>query len=293
MFESCRGRWIFADNKMDYAGWRARFEIVIGVPEVEINLAEAALIVASDEYPQLDIEIYLARLEDMARELGQRLPAARTADETISALNWYLFDELGLEGDNADYYHPRNSYLNDVLERRRGLPITLSVIVLTLAKHLHLPIVGVGLPGHFVVKWRDATTEIVFDPFRRGKILNRAEIQDRVRATFDSHAQFQTEWLDAVGTKYILLRMLNNLKAIFLHTEQIERAWRVVDKLLLLDPRAGDEIRDMGLLSLRLGAYRQAAISFEQYLLSRSDAPDADQVRLYMRAALAQVERLN
>jgi regulator of sirC expression with transglutaminase-like and TPR domain len=278
---------------MEYKAWRAYFERVIAVPEADINLAEAALILASDEYPDLDVGYYLKRLSHMAREMEKRLPATRTPDETIAALNAYLFDELGFEGDRADYYHPRNSYLNDVIDRRKGLPIALSAIVLTLAKELQLPIFGVGLPGHFVVKWRDAQTEIVFDPFRRGKILSRDEIQERVRDTYDSQAEFQAEWLQVVGTKYILTRMLNNLKAVFLHTEQIERAWRVVDKLLLLDPRAGNEIRDMGLLSLRLGAYRQAAISFEEYLLARSDAPDATQVRLYLRAALEQVERLN
>ncbi|HZQ10045.1 MAG TPA: tetratricopeptide repeat protein [Anaerolineae bacterium] len=277
---------------MDYCAWRLYFERVIAVPEAEINLAEAALILAGDEYPELDVSHYLAQLDEMANALRTRLTDP-SPEAVIPELNRYLFQELGFVGNRTEYYDPRNSYLNDVLERRTGLPITLSVIVLALAKRLDLPIVGVGLPGHFVVKWDDGEHEIVFDPFERGKVLDREEIKSRVRDTFHPHAEFQAEWLTAVSAKYILSRMLNNLKAIFLQNNQIERAWQVVDKLLLLDPRAATEIRDMGLLSLRLGAYRQAAISLEEYLLSHADAPDADQVRLYLRAALAHVERLN
>lgn len=262
------------------------------MPEEEINLAEAALILASDEYPDLDVAEYLTRLDEMSATLGARLPGNREPRATITALNEYLFDELELHGNVGEYYDPRNSFLNDVLDRRTGLPITLSVVVLAVAKRLELPIVGVGLPGHFMVKWQDTAGDIIFDPFNGGEILDRHGVEKRVRE-IQPLAQFQANWLHPVGTKYILMRMMQNLKAVFVRSEQLERAWQVVDKLLLLAPRAGDEIRDFGLLSLRLGAFRQAAISLEQYLLSHPDATDGDLMRVYLRRALEQVERLN
>lgn len=278
---------------MTHDAWRSYFERVIRMPEERINLAEAALILAGDEYPELDVSSYLARLDELASELRPRLPMGREPQATIAALGAYLFDELGFVGNRSEYYDPRNSYLNDVLDRRTGLPITLAVVVIALAQRLGLPIHGVGLPGHFVVKWHDAQHEIVFDPFEGGEILDRQAIEARVRASVQTLTPFQASWLDDVGTKYILTRMLHNLKAVFVRAEELERAWRVVDKLLLIDPRDGDEIRDFGLLSLRLGAYRQAAISLEQYLLAHPDAVDGELMRVYLRRALQQFEQLN
>lgn len=277
---------------MTYDAWRNYFEQVVSMPESEIDLAEAALILASDEYPDLDVSYYLARLDEMAQAFGERLDPEREAHAIVEALVSFLFDELEFHGNVDAYYDPRNSYLNDVLERRTGLPITLSVVVLALARRLDLPIVGVGLPGHFLVKWAQAAVEIIFDPFHGGEILDARGVEQRL-AEIQPLVPFQRGWLNAVGSKYILMRMLQNLKAVFVREEALERAWQVVDKLVLLDPRAGDEIRDLGLLSLRLGAFRRAAISLEQYLLSHADAPDADLMRVYLRRALEQVERLN
>jgi regulator of sirC expression with transglutaminase-like and TPR domain len=161
------------------------------------------------------------------------------------------------------------------------------------AQPLGLPIFGVGLPGHFILKWRDEDNEIFFDPFFGGERLDQRDLEARVRDVYNPHAQFQFHWLETVGSKYILIRMLNNLKSIFLQNRQLERAWQAVDKLLILDHRAGDEIRDFGLLSLQLGAYREAATYLEQYLLAHSDAPDAAEMRIYLGRALEQIERLN
>jgi regulator of sirC expression with transglutaminase-like and TPR domain len=278
---------------MTYDAWRSYFERVIEMPENEINLAEGALIIAADEYPDLDVAKYLARLDEMAQRLTPRVRELREPRAVVSALNAFLFDELGFSGNRENYYDPRNSYLNDVLERRTGLPITLSIVVLALAQRLQLPIVGVGLPGHFCVKWQDPRHEIVFDPFHRGEILDIPTILERVRETFQPQATFEPDWLNAVGSKYILYRMLNNLKAIFIRRHELRRAHQVVDKLLLLDPRASSEIREMGLLSMQLGAYRQAAIYLEQYLLAHPDAYDAEELRAVLQSAIEQIERLN
>ncbi len=278
---------------MTYDAWRLYFERVTEVPEAEINLGEAALILAADEYSDLDVSRYLAQLDAMAQTLLPRLPSARDPEATIAALNQYLFQELKFYGNRENYYDPRNSYLNDVLTRRKGLPIALSVVVLALAQRLELPIVGVGLPGHFCVKWQAAAREIVLDPFNGGEILDHAAAQRIVRETFHPHAEFDAAWLEAVGAKYILIRMLNNLKGWFAQRQNLRRVQQIVDKLLILEPRARNEIREMALLSLRLGAYRQAAIYLEQYLLAHPDAADAEELRGYLRFTLDQVERLN
>ncbi len=278
---------------MQYAAWRLYFERVIELPDAEINLAEGALILAADEYPDLDVSRYLAELDALAGTVAPRIAASDEPRAILAALNAFLFDELGFSGNRQDYYDPRNSYLNDVLTRRTGIPISLSVLSIALAQRLRLPIVGVGLPGHFCCKWQTATHEIVFDPFNGGEILDIPAIQARVRATAQPHATFEPDWLDAVGNKYILYRMLNNLKTLFIRRGQLRRAQQAVDKMLLLDPRASSEIRDMGLLSLRLGEHRQAVIYLEQYLLSHPDAYDADEMRAHVQGALEQVERLN
>lgn len=278
---------------MRYDAWRLYFERVIELPDAEINLAEGALILAADEYPDLDVSHYLARVESLAATCAPRIEGVRDPRACIAALNAFLFEERGFTGNRREYYDPRNSYLNDVLERRLGIPISLSVLVLAIARRLGLPIVGVGLPGHFCVKWQDAANEIVFDPFNGGAILDIPAILARVRETAQPHATFEPDWLDAVGNKYILYRMLNNLKSLFMQRGQIRRAQQAVDKLLLLDPRASGEIRDMGLLSLRLGEHRRAVMYLEQYLLSHPDAYDADEMRALLASALEQVERLN
>ncbi len=278
---------------MGYKEWRARFEALLEQSEEKIDLAEAALIIASDEYPQLNVASYLARLAEMADYIRPRLPSDQDPRGCVEVLNRYLFVELGFSGNQENYHDPRNSYLNEVIERRVGLPITLSLLYIALAARLGLPVYGVGLPGHFIVKWQDEKTQILIDPFDRGQILNEREVLARVRDTFHPQASFQPEWLAAVGNKYILFRLLNNLKAIFVEAQNYARAWKIVDKLLLLDPRSAENIRDMGLLSIHVGAYRQAAAFLEEYLLSHADAPDADQVRIYLRTALNVVERLN
>jgi regulator of sirC expression with transglutaminase-like and TPR domain len=278
---------------MDYPVWRQRFERAVEGPDGESDLARAALIIAIDEYPDLDIDKYLARLAAMAHHVRPHFPWDRNPRGCVEVLNRYLFGELGFTGNRENYYDPRNSYLNDVLDRKLGLPITLSLVYLEIGRRLGLPLEGVGLPGHFIVKWQDARAQILIDPFNGGEILDAARVEARVRDTFDPQAHFEPEWLKGVDARYILIRLLNNLKAIFVHTQNYARAWRVVDKLLILDPRSPENIRDMGLLSVHVGAYRKAAVYLEEYLLSHADVSDADELRAYLRTALHVVERLN
>lgn len=278
---------------MDYADWRTRFERVVAEGNESLDIAEGALIIAADEYPELDVEKYLTALGTMAEHVRNHLPGNGDPRKTVGVLNRYLFDELGFSGNRENYYDPRNSYLNDVLERKMGLPITLSVVYMSIGRRLGMPLFGVGLPGHFIVKWEDQNTRLLIDPFNRGEILDEAGVEARVLDTFHAQAEFQPEWITTVDARYILIRLLNNLKAIFVQTQNLTRAWQAVDKLLILDPRSPENIHDMGLLSIHVKAFRKAAIYLEEYLLSHGDAADALQLRIYLRTALAAVERLN
>ncbi len=278
---------------MEYHEWRRLFEREVLSPSGEIELDRAALLIATDQYPDLEIDAYLNRLDLMADEVRAHLASAPDPHAVVELLNRYLFQELGFDGNRAHYYDPRNSYLNDVIDRRLGLPITLSVVYLAVGTRLGLPVYGVGLPGHFIVKYEDDKTRILVDPFNRGEVLDAAAVEARVRDTYHAQAHFDPAWLATVDTRYILTRMLYNLKAHFLSTLNYEQAWRVVDKLLILEPRSSENIREMGLLSIQVGAYRQAVTHLEEYLLSHPDAPDANQLQIYMRTALMIIEKQN
>lgn len=278
---------------MNYAEWRKTFEAEVERPAGEIDLARAALLIATDEYRELDVDAYLGTLDRMADALRQQLPSGGPAADCVQMLVAFLAGEVGLTGNREDYYDPRNSYLNDVIDRRTGLPITLSVVYLAVGSRLGLPLFGVGLPGHFIVKYEDNEQQILVDPFNNGAILDESSVEARVRDTFDSEARFDLAWLGSVDSRYILTRMLNNLKAGFVEKSNLARALKVVDKLLILNPRSGEDIRDMGLLSFQLGAFRTAANYLEQYILSHPDAEDANQVRIYLKTALMMVEKTN
>jgi regulator of sirC expression with transglutaminase-like and TPR domain len=270
-----------------------RFREIVNQPEDGINLAEAALLIAADEYSDLDIAGYLRRLDDIA---GQIRPAIRQDDSPrrkIERLNRYLFQELQFRGNQENYYDPRNSYLNDVIDRRVGLPITLSVIYLEVGRRLGFPLFGVGLPGHFCVKWHDRQDEIFLDPFHAGEILDENSLVNLIEETFHARVQLLPEWLQIVDARYILTRMLNNLRNIFLRTENFERALGVVVKLLVLHPYAKEQLREAGVLSYRVGSYHRAAEFLEDYLLQHPDADDAVHLRTYLHTAWVAIARMN
>ncbi len=270
-----------------------RFKEIVNQPEDSLNLAEAALLIAADEYPSLDIAVYLRRLDEFAGQIRVAIQREESPRRKIGRLNRYLFHELQVRGNQEDYYDPRNSYLNDVIDRRVGLPITLSVIYMEVGKRLGFPLYGVGLPGHFVVKWHDRDDEIFVDPFHAGEILDEGSLINLIEETFHTRVQLLPEWLQAVDARYILTRMLNNLRNIFLRTENFEHALGVVVKLLVLHPYAKEQLREAGVLSYRVGSYRRAAEFLEDYLLHHPDADDAIHLRTYLHTAWVAIARMN
>lgn len=272
-----------------------RWKDIAAGPEEEIDLAEAALVIAAEEYRGLDIPAYLARIEEMAAALRRRLRRGISSAETIIALNHYLFDELGFAGNAQDYYDPRNSFLNDVLDRRLGIPITLSVLYIEIGRRIGLALHGVPFPGHFLVKCMVRDGAIVLDPYARGTSLGLDDLQQRLRALHGGEAPPEAvrQMLTAAAKKDILARMLRNLKGIYLQRHDPDRALSAADHLVALDPEAAEEYRDRAGIYLDLECFRAALADFQHYLLLRPEADDVETVRCKVAELQPLAARLN
>jgi len=260
------------------------------------HLAEGALLVASHEYPDLDIDAWLRRLQDMADTLRQRLRTDISPSETILLLNHYLFDELAFRGNGADYYDPRNSYLNDVIERRLGIPISLCVLYIDVGRRLGLPLEGVSFPAHFLVKCALRTGVVMLDPFAHGASLGADELRRRLDAVAEGEghgdAALQTV-LRSASTPEILARMLRNLKAIYLHRADLEKALWAADRTVRLLRGAPAEYRERGKIYLELECFRAALADFRHYAELAPEAADAEGIRDTIAELQQRAARLN
>ncbi|MGD1907916.1 MAG: SirB1 family protein [Leptolyngbyaceae cyanobacterium] len=267
---------------------RQRFQAEIQKPDAEIDLGAAALYIAAEEYPNLDCSAYLKRLDVMAKELKGRLPQNRYPLKVIRTINQYLFGELDFKGNFQDYYDPRNSFFNQVMDRRTGIPVTLSLVYLELAKRIDFPMAGVGMPGHFLVRPTIDDMDIFVDAFHQGDILFQEDCRDRIKQFYGQNAQLQPEHLAPIGSKPFLMRMLTNLKAIYIHQQDALRVIGVLDRMLLLFPEAASERRDRGLIQYRLGNIPAAKADLKKYLADRPDAQDSFEIQ----KVLSQIQQI-
>lgn len=271
------------------------FATLVGrqVEDERIPLGRAALVIARTEYPDLDIEQYVRRLDEMGQRARRLLGDLPDATETIAALNQVLFAEEGLRGNRDGYYDPRNSFVNDVLDRRLGIPITLSLIYMEVGQRVGFPLFGVGMPGHFLLKHYDVDgQETLIDPFAEGRILSLADCQHRLDEIYSGQMLLQPEFLLAVSRRQILTRVLNNLKNIYLSTRNFRKALAIVDMILAIYPRSPEDVKQRATLRYSLGQLRGAAEDLEDYLKMSPEASDADEVRqtaLGIRRKLAQL----
>jgi regulator of sirC expression with transglutaminase-like and TPR domain len=269
----------------DTAQPREALQALLLLPDQAIDLAQAALLIARDEYPDLDLGPYLDRIDAMAETVRGRLRGGEGATSRIAHLNRYLFDELGFRGNVAEYDDPRNSYLNDVLDRRLGIPITLSILYLAIGARSGVPLAGVSFPGHFLVRYAgpDLEDEILIDPFHRGALLTPDQCRRRLHESFGGRIAFHPALLRRASHREILERTLNNLKAGFEGRRDYGRALRVQHRLVALRPGAAEPRRDRGLIEARLALFAQAADDLEAYLAARPAAPDAAALRKQAR----------
>lgn len=272
-----------------------RFSDIVSGPDENINLAEAALLIAQREYAGLDPAPYLQRLDYLAEECRSRLALESSPLEIIGVLNSYLFAELRFRGDLKTFNDPRNSYLNDVLDRRQGIPISLSVLYMEVGRRVGLPLQGVSFPGHFVVKVNDGGRDVVLDPFTGGSTLDRTELERRLEHVSSwRHGRGELERvLVAASNKEILARMIRNLKGIYLDSEDYPRALDAVNMILRIAPGAAGEIRDRAHIHDQLDHLRAAIEDYEQYLMLAPESGDQQFVCLRLAELKQSLGRLH
>jgi len=244
------------------------------------DLARAALAIARIAYPDLDPAPYLRQLDDLAAAVRPRLYPQASPEAAVTELAGYLFGECGFRGNQEEYYDPRNSYLNDVLERRTGIPITLSLVLIETGARLGLGIEGVGFPGHFLVRVAGSRGPLLLDPFYGGRPIGERELLARYRTFVGSDAPaLPPDALATTGTPAILTRMLRNLLRAYLDQKDHAHALAAADLLLVLVPDSADEVRVRGLLYEHLECFGAALGDFRRYLELAPEAPDAERIR--------------
>lgn len=247
-----------------------------------VPLLATALLIARDEYPHLDPDLYDTLLHSHAEALRGEVGAIDAWPLKMAAINRHLFDELGYSGNHDEYYDPRNSYLNEVCERRLGNPISLAMVQIEVARRLGVPLDGVSFPGHFLVRLPVGDSLLVMDPFNRGRPLDEDELRERASTHFggdvpDDDALLRI--LHPAGNRAILMRVLRNLHSSYAEREDWERATRSADRLLRLAPANREALRDRGLGYLKLGHLHGARADIAQYLQRNPEAPDAASLR--------------
>jgi regulator of sirC expression with transglutaminase-like and TPR domain len=267
----------------------------------KIELARACLQIAEDAYPGLDVEGYVGEIERFARRLRARIAPNAPIEDRVIALNEFLFDDLGFSGNTDDYYDPRNSYLNEVIDRRRGIPISLSVLYMEIGRRVELPLEGVSFPGHFLVRLRMRGGTLVLDPFSGGAPQSEAELRERLKRVVPrdvmggvSVAELPLEqFLEPASHRQILARVLRNLKGVYREKDRPERLLEVLNRMLILSPEAASERRDRGLLYQRMECWRPALQDLAEYLELEPDAADVEEVRAKVMDLSQRCARLN
>jgi len=282
-----------------------RFAALIADEKERYSLAEACLLIAEDAYPGLDVQHYLAEIERMAARLRGRVKGG-DPEEKVIALNQFLFDDLGFTGNADDYYDPRNSYLNEVLDRRVGIPISLSIVYMEVGRKIGLPLGGVSFPGHFLVRLGLRGSTLVLDPFSGGVPLSEQDLRKLLRRVIagsgraglrsagDVAAQLPLDqFLEPAGHRQILARVLRNLKNIYREKEEPQRLLEVINRMIVVAPDSPGELRDRGLVYQKLEAFRAALKDLNDYLEQEPEAADADEIRTRVVELTTLCARLN
>ena len=296
---------------MTPSSWRlatTRLNAALERDEADCGVAETVLAIAVGEYPRLDVGDYLGKLDGFAFEvrkalattervaaaapLAERRGPASVAARQIAALNEVLFDRHGFVGDREDYYNPETSFHNRVLDRRRGIPITLGAIYLEVARRAGIPMSGVGFPGHFLVKHTGVVPALLIDPFSGGAILSETDCRGLLESMHGDEVPFHSRLLAEATRREIAVRVLRNLKAWYVRVEDFPRAFGVADCLVHTGPDEPAEWRDRGMVRLRLDDTRGALSDFLHYLdmVPPSDATvEVEEAVTSLRAMLARM----
>ena len=238
------------------------------------NLIEKSLKLAQIlEYPDLNISKYVEKINEIGNSLKLKIKYVKNSTYLISMLNEHVFEKYGFQGDDEDYYDPRNNFLNAVIDKKTGIPITLSIIYSEVAKYIGLDLKIVGFPGHVVVKYEE---EMIIDPFYSGRLLTINDLEEILYRNFGDGVEFIPEYLNTATTDQILTRLLRNLKNAYTQSYAYDKAMRCTDMILGIRPESPEEIRDKGILEERLLHYNEALPLLNKYLELEPEAEDAD-----------------
>lgn len=255
------------------------FADLMARPDGEVDLALAALLIAEEEYPELDRAHYLGQLDELGAQARMVVDPALPPREVVQSLTQFIAWDHGFHGNQQDYYDARNSFLNEVLERRTGIPITLTAVYMEVGRRAGIDVRGVGFPGHFLARYGD----VVFDPFHEGRILSEDDCRRLLAESAGSSMPFSPALLEPAPTKQIVARMLNNLKQIYLKARYYRKAIGVMDRLLAVNPAGYGELRDRGAVYAELRQYGQARADLSEFLKHCLDPEDAAAVREALR----------
>ena len=262
---------------------RARLGEALRRSDHDFELDRAALYIAQEEYPQLPVERYTLRLDALAEAVKDRLDEETAPPVVLGELIHTLFEREGLRGNKESYHDPRNSFINDVLDRRLGIPLTLGIILLEVGWRLDLPLEGVNFPGHFLVRYRGAAEHLLIDPFDGGRIRFESQAQEVLDQQYGGVVRMQPAFLRAASKLDMIRRLLVNLKGLYVNVKDDERALSVVERLMLVHPASPGERRDRGMLLLRLGREEEAKEQLRRYLDGAPGAVDARRIRGLVR----------
>ena len=252
--------------------WTSDFERLGHLAEDQIDLAVASVLIAQSRYPELEGESELDALDSMASVLTDRIQQS-TDDSplhTMNLLSGWLYEELQYKGNHENYYDPRNSYINDIIDRRTGIPIALALIYIEVGRRSGIPLVGIGMPGHFLVGHLGIEDHFI-DPFHNGTIISKEEAMDLFKRLTANRKKWSESFLEPVTNREFIIRMLRNLKAAHLKIKDLPQTVKVLDMLVAINPKVIEERRDRGLIHYQLGNRAQALADLKFF--SDSTAP--------------------
>ena len=261
------------------------------IEDERVDILRAALTFSRIHEPAIDIERYVHRVDELAVRVAAKIEDPDDPVQIIAALNDVLFREEVFRGNTVDYYSPRNSFLHHVLDRRLGIPITLALVYMEVARRVGFQLFGVGMPGHFLLKHYDVDGHsILIDAFERGSIVTEDDCRQKLDSIYSGQVALQPEFLLPVTRRQMLTRMLNNLRSIYLSQRDFRRAVQVVDLILVIYPRSPEDMKQRAVLRYNLNDFCGALSDFEEYVKMSPDASDAEEIRqtaLSLRRSMA------
>jgi regulator of sirC expression with transglutaminase-like and TPR domain len=261
------------------------------IEDESVDILRAALTLSRIHEPALDMERYVHRVDELAARVAVKIDDPDDPVQIIAAMNDVLFREEMFRGNTVDYYSPRNSFLHDVLDRRLGIPITLALVYMEVARRVGFQLFGVGMPGHFLLKHYDVDGHsILIDAFERGSIVTEDDCRQKLDSIYSGQVTLQPEFLLPVTRRQMLTRILNNLRSIYLSQRDFRRAVQVVDLILVIYPRSPEDMKQRAVLRYNLNDFRGALSDFEEYVKMSPDASDAEEIRqtaLSLRRSMA------